>query len=417
MATASKVGRRGGKDRNNSGVWFRPDARAWATTRWGKTESLRDENGNTIKDPNRKDLALLAFSKLVVARGGSTPGQAPAEVPTLWEICNKYLDFLSRKRSKEHYKTSRTFLKDFINFVGRDTRADQVRKEQVRWWIRGNDYAGTKGRDETWKSPNTINNAIGSVQAAFNFAVENGALKDNPVRGAIKRPKQKARATLIDADAIELGSAQGGGPQELLIFKYAKGPFADYLRFLLETGCRPSEAATIEKRHCRIYPEGVKVTLAPDEWKCGEKMGERVIFCNERASEILRALLVKYPEGKLFRTSRGTPLSSDRRRAQWTTLRNRIWVKSGAEALGIRSGLVRKDKAEREKAVEAGRQLFPGELSLYSMRHTRATRLLAVGLSMPSIAMALGTSAKMIDKHYGHLKIASKVGWAVAKAI
>lgn len=50
--------------------------------------------------------------------------------------------------------------------------------------------------------------------------------------------------------------------------------------------------------------------------------------------------------------------------------------------------------------IEAG---LPGEASAYTLRHSTITDLVTAGLPLLTIAQISGTSAEMIERHYGHL--------------
>jgi len=50
--------------------------------------------------------------------------------------------------------------------------------------------------------------------------------------------------------------------------------------------------------------------------------------------------------------------------------------------------------------IEAG---LPSEASAYTLRHSTITDLVTAGLPLLTIAQISGTSAEMIERHYGHL--------------
>jgi site-specific recombinase XerD len=45
----------------------------------------------------------------------------------------------------------------------------------------------------------------------------------------------------------------------------------------------------------------------------------------------------------------------------------------------------------------------PSEASAYTLRHSTITDLVTAGLPLLTIAQISGTSAEMIERHYGHL--------------
>jgi integrase len=63
----------------------------------------------------------------------------------------------------------------------------------------------------------------------------------------------------------------------------------------------------------------------------------------------------------------------------------------------------------REAAAAAG---LPAGTTAYTLRHSTITDLVVAGLPLLTVAQVSGTSAAMIEKHYGHL-----VGDAARKAL
>ena len=91
--------------------------------------------------------------------------------------------------------------------------------------------------------------------------------------------------------------------------------FADVLRFLYGTGCRPSEAFKVEARYyhrgdrCVIYPGHP----GPDDfaWKNARRTGkDRVIFLPDDIARTVEARIKEHPAGPIFLTNRGTPWAS-----------------------------------------------------------------------------------------------------------
>jgi integrase len=391
--------RKSSKSRRTDGISYAPSRGYWYSSVTGSYKPLRDLRGEKIRGLEGEAEARRAYFRLALQVGQQVPEQA-RPVVTVGEVVEAY----PTTRQKMHY------LRKFAAFVGENTPAHEVRQEQLSWWLDGNPFTGAKGM--TTLGATTKNGIIGAVVTAFNYAVRHGAIPSNPFTN-FKRPKAKSRSTLIDRDTV--GTPSVVGPQEKLIFSQACGPFRDFLVVLWETGCRPKELATAEARHCQDVPgRGVVITLGAGEWKSGQKTGGlRRIFCKDRAAEIVRALVAKHPTGKLFCTSSGVALSDSNRVNLWRRLRVRCQIVAGAERLGVALREVRMSKPLQARAQEAGRQVLPDEVSLYSFRHSRATRMMA-GIPLPTIAELLGTSVKMLEKHYNELKHVCALLWDAA---
>lgn len=63
------------------------------------------------------------------------------------------------------------------------------------------------------------------------------------------------------------------------------------------------------------------------------------------------------------------------------------------------------DKNSWKKPISAGAKLaeLPAETTAYTLRHSTITDLVTAGLPLLTIAQISGTSAEMIERHYGHL--------------
>lgn len=154
--------------------------------------------------------------------------------------------------------------------------------------------------------------------------------------------------------------------------------FADLLRFVRWTGCRPSEAYHVEARYyrraerCIVYPG----QPAADEfaWKNARRSGkDRVIFLTPELVEIVEKRIAEHPEGAVFRS---------RHKNRWAQEAVSVNLRWYAKRLGITP-----------------------PPNLYSLRHSFATDFLLAGGSIKVLADLIGTSVSMIERHYGHLMV------------
>lgn len=154
--------------------------------------------------------------------------------------------------------------------------------------------------------------------------------------------------------------------------------FADLLRFLYETGCRPAEAYHVEARY---YHPGDKCVVYPGHpgtddyvWKNARRTGkDRLIFLSDELAEMVEERIKRHPEGPIFLTKRKT---------RWVTEAMSVNLRWYAKKLKIKPAP-----------------------TAYGFRHTFATDWLLKGGSVMILAEMIGTSVAMIERHYGHLLV------------
>ena len=142
--------------------------------------------------------------------------------------------------------------------------------------------------------------------------------------------------------------------------------FRDLIIVTWESGCRPQESLIVEAHHVDL--QNARWVFPPKE----EKMGRvpRVIYLTEIALEITTRLALQYPEGPLFRNTRGIP---------WTT-----------DAVNCRFATLNKKLGKR--------------YCLYVLRHTWMNRLLTSGVDSLTVAVLAGHSdPSTLAKTYQHL--------------
>lgn len=167
------------------------------------------------------------------------------------------------------------------------------------------------------------------------------------------------------------------------LLKEAQGDFRAVLQFLWLTGCRPGEARVITAE----MVDWKNQTITLKEHKTERKGKVRIIYLCPESLAVLKGQLKMYKTGPLFR---------DRGGGQFTHT---------AYAFRFRRA---RDRAKVRPAI-----------TLYSLRHTFATRALESGLTDHDVAALLGhTSTHTLHKTYSHItsnakrlkKLAAKVG-------
>jgi integrase len=230
-----------------------------------------------------------------------------------------------------------------------------------------------KTRRVKW-GPTYQNMALRTLVAAFNWAKGQGLITahclQNPKAVVVRGRKRSRGAEVYVSPATWKKLIDRIGA--------TNHAFADLLRFVRGTGCRPSEAYHVEARYyrkaerCIVYPGHP----AADEfaWKNARKSGkDRVIFLSAELVEIVERRIAEHPEGAIFRS---------RHKARWSQEAVSVNLRWYAKRLGI----------------------SPAP-NLYGLRHSYATDWLLAGGSIKVLADLIGTSVSMLERHYAHLMV------------
>ena len=270
----------------------------------------------------------------------------PAEPGILFiELADKFLTHSQAENERETYEVHKLFLQSFTNYVGK-RRVAKLCEADLDQWCR---------KHPAW-SENTRVRAKAIILACLNYGIRKLNLSTHPLRHV--RP-----GTCTSRDRYLTAEER----QQIRVASH--GAFADYLLALEQTGARPfSEIAKITASDTDL--ENGTWTLS--KWKNSRKQKgkKRVVYLTEPMLELTRELVLRYPEGPLFRNRCGHP---------WT----RQAITARFRALGERLGI-------------------PG-LKAYHLRHAYITDALARGIPVAVVAELCGTSIQTIQNAYNKM--------------
>ena len=289
-----------------------------------------------------------ARDMLARIRAGDNPAddiRRERETPTLRAFAEEYL-----RRCEPHWKpsgrrTMRIYLKARILPAFGRMPLDRIGREDVAAWF------DAASRDK----PGAANRALEILRAMMNRAEEWGLRErgTNPCLGIAKNPRNNL-ARFLDADELSrLGRA--------LDASEARWPEAvAAIRLLALTGCRRSEVLDLRWRD--IGADAINLA--------DSKTGPRAVPLGESARALIEALPgSRDPDAFLFpRHAEGKGI--------W--ILTTCWRTACADA-------------------ELGR------LRLHDLRHSFASRALALGESLPMIGRMLGHSEVKTTARYAHL--------------
>jgi integrase len=286
-------------------------------------------------------------------RQASDDVQADSSI-TFLEVADYYLAHIRSVHSEGRYNQTKSQLEDFTDFVGRNCRAKDVRPNHVERWLEDRGY-----------SSNTRRSYMAMVLACLNWAASPRSKKGgeliaaNPLRGRLLLPANESRG----AEAVWT-------EETFQTVLWESNPaFADLVRILAWTGCRPQVALTVEAKD-------YNKTFA--RWDVAKKVGRKTtpnIRLSGQAVELVERLNEQHPTGTIFRNAFGSP---------WT--------------INTAGRYLRVDVRRRVPDLQEG-------LCLYGLRHTFATSFLAQNPNeIEYLRVLLGhKNYDMILAHYGHV--------------
>lgn len=282
----------------------------------------------------------------------------PNAQPQLDELWAKYSEF------KKPQISPSTYAKDYIKCRNHISRLPS-RSLDNALLIRG--YLLEK------LTPDAAKRCLTYLKACCTWAVEDGLIEVNPFMSMkIKAPKGLSEEEDVNPFTKE--------ERDQIIQAFATDRYyryyTDYVRFLFFTGCRPSEAIALKWKHITSslvkFRESVVISENGLVQKEGLKTQKKRDFpITPELQAILNAIKPApvNPDASLFRSPRGKLLDQH-------NFLNRAW-----------KAILKKCGIEYRKS--------------YQTRHTFISLCVEAGINSTAIGRWTGTSAKMIDKHYG----------------
>lgn len=346
-----------------------------------------------------KDQAFDQYHKLM-GKPKAVPAAAVNADQYVETYACKFLEWCKKHRSAETAKWYKERIESFLEHAG-DITLDTLKPFHLDEWC----------DDHPRWSDGTKRGAMTAVQRCLNWAAKKGYIRFSPI-AHIEKPQGGNREYLITPEEYErvLANIPNEAFRELLIVSW-------------ETGCRPQESLIVEAHH---------VDLKNSRWiferhNSKGKKRQRVVYLTETAAEITSRLMLKYPEGPLFRTEGKlwTPHSIN---CQFFRLQQRLGAQVVKErgltvdprevaryAKTLKPTRVKKgkevEKTTGELANEARRKLtsklnrdHAPKLCLYLFRHAWMTRLLQEGCDPITTSTLAGhVDTSMLARRYQHL--------------
>lgn len=311
-------------------------------------------------------------------------------------LCDLHLDWLQKERSRDLYKQRQYLLSKWCDFeVGTganraaigDVAAIRVTAEDLLAW---KDHLAGQQLSST-----TIQHALAAVKSCWYWGATHGHLPQDfkPFRTVEKikiAPKAITEEDLLrteerdalfqwaDADLGRIRDKKTGKYRKRKLSEYRSGEqnpyagFSDLLRCYYHTGARTSELADAFVKDLQVRSR--KLVLRSHKRTRTMKVPDvRVITLNAEAFAILqRQCQGKKPEDSIFTQGNRHPWNKDLLDERFRKVR---------ELAGV-----------------------PENITIYDFRHLWISEAIMAGVDIFTVAKMAGTSVKMIEQTYGHLR-------------
>jgi integrase len=273
--------------------------------------------------------------------------------------------------------------------------------------LRLRDLEGAVAKIAEWEAtlpPAYRPKLMGAMSQVLEAAVAWDHMARNPVLSARRRrgsrPVERRPEIVpftraeIDRLAAELGYEPGSG--HVSVYGIA-------VVFAAETGLRPGEWIALERRDLDLAGRAVTVARAFSDGrlKDAKTLGShRRMPLSQRALDALEALPPRLDRRILFPSPKGGYLNLG-------NFRRRVWQPALESGGFVNCPVSKEHQVERTgreyRCQEPGCGGCASGHRIYDLRHTFASWALAANVSMFELARFMGTSVKIIDRHYGHL--------------
>lgn len=327
---------------------------------------VQDIVGDILKERfDYSDRKLTAYVSRSVVGKEPVPAPAPTPLPAWVDVLEAHLE---SRRDKLSPSTVGRFLKH-LKIIERCPHPLEE-PQKIRSWIKASTTPGMASR------------ILKESLAACEWAIEEGMLKDNPLRGQVIHHKPSKKGTMQieywerhERDAIINGFYEN----------YYYSWYGPLVEFLFLTGCRPSEALGL--RWSNVLDGGTRVVFnealvggegGKPTMKAGLKTEvERTVRLGPRSSELIVRIAESADSESVFVGPRGAAID-------WSNFRVGPWY-----------GTLRRLGYPKKKP--------------YSTRHTMITLALRGDktvnppiepMPIADIAAMVGNSPEIILRHY-----------------
>jgi integrase len=262
------------------------------------------------------------------------------------DIVTAYWQWFQANRATTTCETAKIILDSFQGFVPKGLKAVELRPFHIESWL----------KTTRVKSPSTVNHRITFLIGMMNWARRFGYIDANPIDN-MDKPSPRIRQDFIPPDRFRE-----------LIGHAKKQPFRDFLTVMLDSGARTEEMFKFEAKHFDAKSRRLVLPIIDSKGK----RKSRVVYLPDDAFAIVKRLARQYPEGKLFRNTRGAAWTKDSINCQFRRMKRLMKM--------------------------------PG-LCATVLRHSFAHYRLTMGQDSLTVSKLMGhADGRMLARRYGHLE-------------
>lgn len=290
--------------------------------------------------------------------------QEEARALTVNELCERYLLEGCKTKKTSTIETDKGRIQRHIIPLLGARRVKDITSSDIRKFM--NDVAagktavdiktGAHGRARVTGGKGTASRTVGLLGGIFSFAVQEGLITDNPVRGVKRFRDKKNERYLSSSELSRLGKAMKEAEEE---GENKSGIAA--LRLLILTGCRKGEVLSLKWSDVNFDLGCLQLS--------DSKTGEKIIPLGKPALELLDAVPKVVGSPFVFPSMSGD--------GHFVGL-PRVWKR-----IKLRAGL--------------------GDVRLHDLRHSFASVGAGVGLGLPIVGRLLGHRDPKTTARYAHI--------------
>lgn len=309
--------------------WYWQARKAWYVTIAGQRHRLSTDEAE----------AKRVFHRLMAAEP-----RRVTDTVTVIDVADQFLGWIEKNRAAKTYRWYRDHWQKFLDhskIAHQD--ATELRPRDVSAWL---------DSQTTW-SQSSRHGAITALKGAFNWAVRQRLISENPLVG-IEKPPIEAREVVVPSEHYEY------------MLRHSRQDFCDLITTAWECGARPQEIRGVTASQVDLEKGFWEFRIRDSKGK----RRKRVVYLTDSVREICRRRIAAQGEGQVFRNTKGNPWDAKNTSCRFRRFRRHL-----------------------------------GRLyCLYHFRHTFATRMALSGMDSLTLAKLMGHSdTSMLARVYAHL--------------